>query len=1289
MTSNLEVWYSEIGQLAIQLEGLTVSSFAEAKPANDYELYLHTIFELDPEDEIVTVLSPSYGDLDPYSFKADSLIPTTIKHKKPSTPPPASSPTDDDKLVDHSTRYRMAFAGTHWNTYVVNRALPLRPMSKPVYPVKLLAERHKEQLPGFRKHLGRIAQQLAHKYPRMRILDLTEPDHGLTEGILERLNSTFLSYNIGRAVSDATLIDRLATIKGSHKIQNKVLDGYLDKINNKDATTPDLYDLVILSSSTLPDSSTPVAALKHIRTMTRDGGFLIFIDMISPSKVEESQLEKIIPSATHWPKMLERQYDFAATARNCDQDYPAVASLCVRQAGGRELTRLSRVRPKMPVLRHLLIVGCPCSAPGGLARSLQAMFKRYCDQVTTAPTLEEVPADVAVSCTAVLLMADIDEAVCTAMNEQRLDTLKALVRPEMAILWVTMHARDDPDRASALGLTRSLKAEVPNLTLQVLDLGRMRGSVDLIFNVFSCLCARHDLLQDGLLKGRLSGHIEPELHMGLGRVFLPRVVPYRPAIDRLNAYRRVVTTEVNTLETPVQLRTTVAAAATRYHHNFHFMKNGPVNEVGSVLVNVEYSSLQRVSVPLGGVRRSYYVYAGRLADSGKAVVGLSEVSASVVRVRPVDMPILIRRVEEEFVMNPESSLLHLVTALWQVIVATDIVNHRTGGDRDVVLVEPDQAMLDAIRHILQSDPITRTTRRLRVLSSDRAFVTRNNTEAVYVHPWSTAREVGVALSSFEHCAVVNFLGPGHRLSVTLANNMQGGEAFQYYHSVPGSFLSEENSHNTNNLKFGLFGGAAGGATGEFWKTACDHALQVVSLQCQQQDGRPEMSNLSSATPAQILENNAPTTRTTMINWAAAPLVTIPLQPLANPGCLRKDRTYLLIGLTRDLGQSLCRLFLSQGARHIVVASRNPDARPAWVAELNAQGAHIVVERVDVTCLASVQALQARLAASSTSTPPRVGGLVNAAMVLDDRVFSQMDLATWDRVMDPKALGSKNLDAVFSPDSNSSFVVSPSYNYKTEPDNLDFFIMTSSFAAIGGHAGQANYAAANMYMNGLAARRRRRGLAATALNIGVIYGLGLLAREDRQATYQGLARDGYPPISERDLHHMFMEAIEAGRAPAAAAAYSSGLKLAQTDLTTGLARYRVDDPEPMHWHLDRRFSHFTVDKVTEEANNNTDIMMTTTENNKQTLKEMIQAAGANTEEVARGLLDALCRRIEAILQHPTGNILSNNNNGGEASFAELGVDSLAAVEIRNWVYKAVGQDVPVMKILGASSIARCK
>lgn len=1212
ITSDIVVYYSKIGQMAIQLEGLTVSSFASAKPADDYELYLHTVYELDPDEEIVTVLSTGSGDMDPFSVKGRKTVPQRLPRLQ-HEPTPPESPVDSESEMPKLVT--TASDGVS---------------SGPKFPTPSLTEKQAQQLPGFRKHVGHIVQQIAHKYPRMRILDLTEPDLAFTQTILERLNGAFLSYNIGRHVN-AALVEILPTIKGHEKVKNETLDGYFNNTMEDDPQY--LNDLIILSSSSLPRSNSAdrLAALKRIRQMTREGGFLIFVDMPPPPETTKASRTALhAPDAPpDWPHWLRFDCDFPPMARNCDQAYPDMGSLYVRQAAGRELARLSQLRPEMPVLKHLLVVGCQVKGYASLNASLKARLKRFCGHVSTAASLETITTEVAASCTAVILLADIDRSICASMNAKSLEVLKTLLRPGVVILWVTKHARDDPDQASVLGLTRSLKAETPNLTLQVLDFDRLSGSVDIIFKVFSRLCTYYDdiSLDDGLVA--MNRQIEPEIHVGLRGFFIPRVLPYRPAIDRLNAYRRVVTKKINTLDTPVQLHETAdSKGAKRY--SFGIMEEAvdstdwsQIIKEGSVIVEVEYSSLHPVPIRGG---KGLYIFLGRKSDSGRMVVGLSEISASIIQVRP------------EFVRNIKNltdhvDKVHLITVLWHMMCATAIVNHT--GLQDLVLVEPDCTLLQCVRHLL-AHPANNapSVRRMLVLSSDHQVV-RDNAEAIYMHPWSTTREVRTALSLDDY-TVVNFLDRNNRLCKTITS-MRG--EFKYL-ELANLFTEDDGPLTPGNTRPG-----GKQPIGEIWTLASEDALAVL---CRQDNCKPEMFSIS--TPSQILgnpSNQYPSS--TMINWVGDSTLALPVKPIANPQCLRKDRTYVLVGLTRDLGQSICRLFIEQGARNIVIASRNPDMRPNWVAELNAQGANIVVEQLDVTFLVNVRAFQARLA----KTMPQVGGVVNAAMILDDRVFSQMDIHTWTRVMGPKTIGSRNLDVVFD-----------------GPD-LAFFIMTSSFAAIGGHAGQSNYAAANMFMNGLAMNRRERGLAGSALNIGVIYGLGLLAREDRQATYNGLERDGYPPISERDLHHMFMEAIEAGR---------PSVPNQVGELTTGLARYRVDDPRPLHWHLDRRFCHFTVDKVadetdgTAESNNN---------NNKQTVKQLIENAGCNAEDVTEVLQAAFCRRVEAILQHPAGSV------NGEASFSELGVDSLAAVEIRNWVYKAVGQDVPVMKILGSTSIARCK
>jgi len=388
----------------------------------------------------------------------------------------------------------------------------------------------------------------------------------------------------------------------------------------------------------------------------------------------------------------------------------------------------------------------------------------------------------------------------------------------------------------------------------------------------------------------------------------------------------------------------------------------------------------------------------------------------------------------------------------------------------------------------------------------------------------------------------------------------------------------------------------------------------------------------------------------IVDWRTARDALQPVGYIVEEKLFSPDKTYLLLGITRDFGHSLCRFFLEQGAKNIVLASRNPNTSPHWAEELRqTYGADIRIERADVTKIETLIDLKSRL----QETMPRVGGVINGSMVLEDRVFAQMTIDSWQRVLHPKTIGSANLDTVFN-----------------ETD-LEFFIMTSSFAAIGGHAGQSNYAAANMYMNGLAANRRRRGLAGSALNIGVIYGLGFLQRE-KTHLYAGLEREGYPPISEHNLHHMFLEAIVAGR-PGGNANNNYG-QAQPFDITTGLKRFRRGEAEPLHWHRDPRFGHFSTrdDAVPADAGQST-----------KQLSLLEQIAALDKREDAADLIgSALEARLEMLLQLPQGSIDRNN------SLSNLGMDSLAAVEVRNWLYKTLGRDISVIKILDAATIHRC-
>jgi phthiocerol/phenolphthiocerol synthesis type-I polyketide synthase C len=110
--------------------------------------------------------------------------------------------------------------------------------------------------------------------------------------------------------------------------------------------------------------------------------------------------------------------------------------------------------------------------------------------------------------------------------------------------------------------------------------------------------------------------------------------------------------------------------------------------------------------------------------------------------------------------------------------------------------------------------------------------------------------------------------------------------------------------------------------------------------------------------------------------------------------------------------------------------------------------------------------------------PPVVGVLHAAMVLEDGLLANLDRNRFERVLAPKVKGVDNLDAA------------------TRGMPLDYFVLFSSATTLMGNPGQANYVAANAYMEGVARRRAGEGQKALAIGWGPITDVGVLARSER-------------------------------------------------------------------------------------------------------------------------------------------------------------------------------------------------
>src|SRR6185437_12935719 len=178
-----------------------------------------------------------------------------------------------------------------------------------------------------------------------------------------------------------------------------------------------------------------------------------------------------------------------------------------------------------------------------------------------------------------------------------------------------------------------------------------------------------------------------------------------------------------------------------------------------------------------------------------------------------------------------------------------------------------------------------------------------------------------------------------------------------------------------------------------------------------------------------------------------------------------DGTVLITGGTGTLGAALARhLVTAYGVRHLLLASRRGLDAPGATElrdELASQGAAVAVAACDVGDKRKL----ARLLASIDPAHP-LAVVVHAAAALDDGVISALDPARLDPVFRPKADAAWNLHEL------------------TRENGLSAFIMFSSASGVLGTPGQANYAAANAFLDALAQHRRARGLPAQSLAWGL-------------------------------------------------------------------------------------------------------------------------------------------------------------------------------------------------------------
>jgi len=344
-----------------------------------------------------------------------------------------------------------------------------------------------------------------------------------------------------------------------------------------------------------------------------------------------------------------------------------------------------------------------------------------------------------------------------------------------------------------------------------------------------------------------------------------------------------------------------------------------------------------------------------------------------------------------------------------------------------------------------------------------------------------------------------------------------------------------------------------------------------------------------------------------------------------------EGTVLITGGTGVLGRLLAwHLVIRHGARHLLLISRKgpvADGATAIKSELTELGASVRIQACDASDRDSLRAVLTQI---PVEHPLAV--VIHAAGVLEDAVFRAQTPRHLDAVLRPKVDAAWNLHEL------------------TRSADLSAFVLFSSAAGVLGSAGQANYAAANAFLDGLAQHRRRQGLPGVSMAWGWWRQTTGMTSHLEERDRARMSRTGFIPMSTADGLALFDAALRQGR---------SFVVPAQFNLAAIRTNSAVGYMSPMFRGLIRAARRTAESLAAVESASDL----------RQRLATMSMA------EREHELLEIVRSNAAAVLGHDSSDAV-----GTDWEFVkELGFDSLGAVELWNRLKSATGFKLPTTAV----------
>ena len=913
----------------------------------------------------------------------------------------------------------------------------------------------------------------------------------------------------------------------SNKMIFKVLD--IEKSTPDQGYEPHSYDIII-ASNVLHATASLQTTLQNVRQLLRPGGYLMLLEITDLGPIRYHSIVGSVPgwwlgvndNRKYGPLLTPASWHSAlrkAGFGGVDAHTPEIGgvawplSIIASQAVDDRVAFLRRpLSVKTPGMRieSLVILGNKTLETNRISEELAEHLGRFCGEIIILDGLptEEEAFNLSPMSTFINLV-DIDFPTFKDITIEKMDSLKRILELAKRILWVTQGAQlDQGYHTASVAFSRSIRQEAPHLNFSQIDVSDLKHDA-------SKSIAEYLLQQSALDEWEappstladkqhrdfgLTWSKEPEVFLDRGKLKIPRLVENLEQNARLNSSRRLITKKI-----PIKTSNVAVISSSNGTATSVVEEVGPKrNEYANELVKVESSTLMSLRV----LADTFLFLGIGQGTSEELRVFLSTTnsckSAPVVSVK-APRAASAGANSDGLLVSIASDLL-AKTLVRQLATESDLLVYCSSGDRCLTAALSRRAAAKNIRvtFFCEAEDGRSEASWLKVNSRTPSHIVRK---------------------------LVRLTKPTHYLDLA-SSKLSSDVSLRITQALP---------YNTTCINSStLFRQQSTSAP-----LPCDLEILLSCLEDAVSNAGPCPSQIEDLTNSlESIRTPGQRYATSTVQWPSDGLVEVEVTPLDAQSLFSKNKTYLLVGLSGQIGQSLCRWMVSNGAGCVCLTSRRPNVDKKWLESFDAAGATVKVFAADVLDKSSLESMVENI----RKTCPPIAGVANGAMILEDQLFANMTVDTMRKVLGPKIDGSNNLDDIF-------------FN-----DDLDFFVLFSSAAWVFGNVGQSNYSASNGYLNGLVRQRRSRGLAASAIDIGRVTGIGYIEAAG-QAVQDQLNKLKLAPVSETDFRQTFAETILAGYAP-----QEGPEDLGEAVVTTGLRVVGDDEEVKGPWFSNAFFSH---------------------------------------------------------------------------------------------------------------------